>query len=146
MTSEEKDIARRFFTFRIHQSHGNAFELLFAQVMAYSRAGFLKVKPYGSQGDRGNDGYEKEHGRYFQVYAPENPCTKKRSTIIRKLKDDFAKLKQYWDEICEIKEYYFTFNDKYTGTFIEIEKNLAELKAEYKLQTANVFFITTSRG
>ncbi len=38
---------------------------------------FQKIRPYGNKGDAGNDGYRKELGIYYQVYAPNTPKVKK---------------------------------------------------------------------
>jgi hypothetical protein len=34
---------------------------------------FQKIRPYGDMGDGGNDGYRKDLGIYYQVYAPRVP-------------------------------------------------------------------------
>ena len=60
------------FKVRVHESDGNAFESLFTTVMRYSDKGFKPVKPQGRLGDRKNDGFIKEKGTYYQVFAPEN--------------------------------------------------------------------------
>src|SRR5271163_2393549 len=96
MTPQERCLARIIFKLKVHQANGIIFEQLFTQVMCYSRTGFLKIKPYGNQGDRGNDGYEKDYGRYFQIYSPEDPSSKI-GEAIKKLAADFKnKLIPYW--------------------------------------------------
>lgn len=139
MTNERKHLARTLFQLEVHRSDGFAFEHLFGRVMEYSRPGFLKIKPYGNQGDRGNDGYEKTDGRYFQVFAPENPGTSKRAAIAKVEKDFKDKLLPYWGEFCEPREYVFVFNDKYHGTVFEIERTLAAIKAEHSLVACEAF-------
>lgn len=139
MSPEKKYLARTFFRLKIHESNGAAFERLFAQIMQYSRSAFVKIKPYGDQGDRGNDGYEKTEGRYFQMFAPEDPTTSKQKAI-EKAEGDFEdKLLPYWGSFCEIKEYYFVFNDKYLGTNFPIEQTLAALKLKHKLTVADTY-------
>ena len=127
------------FKLKVHESNGFAYEQLFGQVMQYSRRGFIKIKPYGNQGDRGNDGYEKDDGRYFQVFAPEE-VGKSQQAAIKKVAFDFEeKLIPYWGTFCQIKEYFFVFNDKYHGTIIPVESTLAELKIKHKLSVASVY-------
>jgi hypothetical protein len=139
VTPQEKQLARVIFKNKVLQAKGTAYEDLFAQVMQYSRLGFLKIKPYGNQGDRGNDGYEKEHGRYFQVFSPALPSTSVKKAI-QKAENDFKdKLLPYWNTLCEIKEYYFVFNDKYDGTIRDIQESLENLKKNYKLVDACVY-------
>jgi len=139
MTNERKHLARTLFQLQVHRADGFEFEHLFGRVMEYSRAGFLKIKPYGNQGDRGNDGYEKNEGRYFQVYAPEDPSTSKSAAIAKVAEDFEEKLLPYWATFCPPREYVFVFNDKYRGTIYDIEKTLATIKTKHSLEQCNVF-------
>ena len=133
MTPERKQLARTMFQLKVHRSEGFAYENLFGQIMEYARPGFRKVKPYGNQGDRGNDAYEPEIGRYYQVFAPENAKTSK-SAAINKVHTDFAaKLLPYWGTFCTPREYFFVLNDKYGGTIHEVDKVLADLKSVHGL-------------
>lgn len=139
MTPNTRYFARVLFKLKVHESHGVAYENLFAHVMQYSRPGFNKIKPYGKQGDRGNDGYEKVYGRYFQLYAPEEP-KQSIAEAIRKAEIDFAdKLLPYWGSFCEVKEYFFVFNDKYRGTNYVLEQTLAAIAHSHSLSVANVY-------
>lgn len=139
MTPQEKQLARVMFKSRISLANGTAYESLFGQVMDYARPGFLKIKPYGNEGDRGNDGYEKKHGRYFQVFAPENPSVSIKKAIQKVLNDFQDKLLPYWSSYCEIKEFYFAFNDKYLGSTRDIETTLEQIKTTYKLIDACIY-------
>ena len=133
MTPERKQLARTMFQLKVHRSEGFEYENLFGQIMEYARPGFRKVKPYGNQGDRGNDAYEPGIGRYYQVFAPENAKTSK-SAAIKKVHTDFAtKLLPYWGKFCTPKEYFFVLNDKYGGTILDVEKVLAEIKTAHGL-------------
>lgn len=139
MTPQEKQVARIMFKLKVTQSEGFAYENLFGQIMDYSRPGFTKIRPYGNQGDRGNDGYEKEHGRYFQVFAPQSP-SKSLKQAIEKAQEDFQeKLIPHWGTFCAVKEYYFVFNDKYSGSTFDIESILEAIKVDYNLTTARVY-------
>jgi len=117
------------FQLRVHEKNATEFQSFFESIMAKAFPSFRKIRPYGKQGDGGNDGYRPDEGIYYQVYAPKNP-NEKESGAARKLKDDFEKLKTTWDKISEIKKFYFVFNDKWGGSSIEIEKALAELKTQ----------------
>lgn len=139
MSPEERQIARLMFKEKIHKAIGFEFEHLFAEVMEYSRPTFRKIRPYGNQGDGGNDGYESEYGRYFQVFSPKEPSDSQ-SNAIKKVAEDFKdKLIPHWQNICEVKEYFFVFNDKYHGSFLELEKQLSEIKQNNRLKAASVF-------
>lgn len=139
MTPNKKYFARVLFKLKVHESNGSAYENLFAQVMQLSRATFTKVAPYGNQGDRGNDGFEKAVGRYFQIYAPQTPQSNI-DTAIKKAETDFkSKLIPHWGALGPVKEYFFVFNDKYHGTNYPLEKTLSRIKSSHKLNDAGVF-------
>lgn len=139
MTPQRKQLARTMFQLKVYRSDGFEYENLFGQIMGYARPRFRKVKPYGNQGDRGNDAYEPDIGRYYQVFAPENVKASK-SAAIKKVHTDFAKkLLPYWGGFCVPREYFFVLNDKYGGTILEIEQVLANLKAVHGLAVAECF-------
>ncbi len=137
MNSKEKYIARILFKNKILTSNGQAFEDLFVSVMQHSDPGFIPVKPQGNIGDRKNDGYNKNLGKYYQVFAPENPETALNDAV-KKLSTDFAGLKEYWPLINPINEYHFVFNDKYHGTNPTIEKELSTIKTKNNLNDSSV--------
>ena len=115
------------FKLKIYSKYGNEFQSFFEDIMEKLYPNFRKVPP--ARGDGGNDGWIKELGRYYQVYAPNTPQTKD-SEAANKLKTDFLKLIENWDNIKEIKEYYFVFNDHYCGSK-EPESKIVELEEEY---------------
>ena len=114
------------FSVRIYKKNGTEFQSFFEDIMQKAFPNFKKVPSGG--GDGGNDGWIKELGRYYQVYAPNNPATKDAESA-RKLKANFKTLKEKWVKISEIKEYYFVFNDKYFGSH-KTEEAIAELEKE----------------
>jgi tetratricopeptide (TPR) repeat protein len=115
------------FRLRIFEKNATEFQTFFEDIMQEAFADFIKVFPYGNEGDEGNDGFRPDDGIYYQVYAPRNP-NEKQAEAARKLQRDFEKLKKTWDRISEVKTFYFVFNDKESGVSIEIEKALAELR------------------
>ena len=117
------------FKVKIYSKSGIEFQSFFENIMEKAYSDFQKIKPYGSEGDRGNDGYRKNSGKYYQVYAPEAPSIKL-AKAARKLKEDFEKLKKNWDKILEIKEYHFVFNDKYSGSIQKLEEAISELEKD----------------
>lgn len=114
------------FKDNIYKKWGTEFQSFFEDIMERAFPNFKKVPSGG--GDGGNDGWIKELGRYYQVYAPNKPETKD-SKASEKLKENFETLKEQWDSISEIKEYYFVFNDEYKGSH-KPEKVIAELEKE----------------
>jgi len=117
------------FKIKIYSKNGTEFQSFFENIMEKVNSDFQKIKPHGNEGDRGNDGYRKNSGIYYQVYAPEAPLIKQ-AEAARKLKEDFEKLKKNWDKISEIKEYYFVFNNKYSGSIQKLEEAISELEKD----------------
>lgn len=138
MNREEKTYVRTIFTNKVLSANGQAYEDLFCSIMSKAYSDFVPIKPQGKVGDRKNDGYIKSIGRYFQVYAPEEPkySTKK---AIQKAEGDFKGLKAFWQDVHPINEYYFAFNDKYLGSTAELEKTLKNIKKVHNLKDADVF-------
>lgn len=126
----DKNYLRTQFRLRIHEKNATEFQSFFEEIMQAAFPDFHKIRPYGKAGDKGNDGYRPDKGTYYQVYSPRKP-DEKEADAARKLKADFQKLQAEWNEIANIKIFYFVYNDKRSGVSIEIERALAELKSMY---------------
>jgi len=126
------------FQNRVYKETGTSFQTMFEGIMSKAFPDFKIIRPYGRQGDGGNDGYQPSAGIYYQVYAPLKP-DEKEAAAAAKLKADFIKLHSTWNQIAEVKVFFFVFNDKWHGTSIEIEKALAELAKEYEAIKFNSF-------
>ncbi len=63
--------------------------------LAY-KADFMACRPWGTIGDRKNDGFLKSERRLFQVYAPNEMKPVKKA--IDKITEDFEGAKKHWDE------------------------------------------------
>ncbi|MCL4207934.1 MAG: hypothetical protein KJ000_36065 [Pirellulaceae bacterium] len=135
LTPEQELFARVMFRLRIYQSNGQRYEDLFTDVMTKRHAGFRQIKPQGSRGDEGNDGFIKDEGRYFQVYAPEDPRSKIEEAA-EKARNDFEKISAKWSPIHHFR---FVFNDKFSGAYASVEHALEELKNEHQLESAEPF-------
>jgi len=125
-------IARNMFHLQVYESDGVRFEDLLSKIMYYKSQGFQQVKPYGNVGDRKNDGFIKDEGVYYQVYAPEDVSNNVLAAV-NKIKDDFQGLMEYWHDICPIKKYYFVLNDKYKGSLPQLHKELISLQSDFNL-------------
>lgn len=132
MNLDEKVLARTLFHNKIHTSDGQLFEDLFIAIMNYKERDFQAIKPWGNIGDRKNDGYIKNKGIFYQVFAPEN-IRSSYPEVIRKLKIDFNGLKTQW---APINEFYFVVNDKYKGINADSAKVMQEIKNEHNLRKA----------
>jgi len=76
------------------RSKGDAFQDVFERLMSLAyRADFMACRPWGSQGDRKNDGFLKSDRCLFQVYAPNEIKAAKAKA---KITEDFEGAKAYW--------------------------------------------------
>ena len=132
MNVQEKTLARQLFQLKIYKADGQIFEDIFSAIMNYAEIDFQQIKPWGDIGDRKNDGYIKNKGIFYQVYAPED-IRKSYPHIIRKLKEDFSGLKAQWSNI---NEFYFVVNDKYNGVNADSEKIIQEMRTAHNLNDA----------
>ena len=132
MNSQEKSLARQLFQNKIFRADGQVFEDIFTAIMNYAEADFRSIKPWGNIGDRKNDGYIKNKGKFYQVYAPED-IRKSYTDAVNKLKTDFDGLKSHWNSV---NEFYFVINDKYKGVNADCEQTIQEIKEKHHLNNA----------
>jgi hypothetical protein len=128
---------RNRFKLLVHESIGQGYEDLFVKIMTYADNSFKPVKAHGNIGDRGNDGWSSINGRYYQSYAPED-LPSNTDSAIKKLKNDFSKLEEYWGSISAVREFIFVVNDKFKGVSPHISKTLEEIKVEHSLSHVEV--------
>lgn len=126
------------FKLIVLQSNGKQYEDLFVKIMTCSNSDFRVVKPHGNIGDRGNDGWEASTGTYYQVYAPEELFTNIEKAQ-NKVKEDFKKLMEYWNNISKINHFYFVVNDKFQGVSPHIHNTMKEIKNSNSLFSCGVF-------
>lgn len=112
-----------YFQLRLHKSNGNQFQDLFNDLMTRSQGGYVAVKPWGSHGDRGNDGYVPAELRFFQLYAPSSEANP--VTSCSKAVGDFSKLEEAYPNL---KHYHFVMNDKFQGIPAPVAESLGKLK------------------
>ena len=115
------------FLNKIQTKDGAEFQSFFEDIMQMAFPDFQKIKPYGREGDGGNDGYIKRLGTYYQVYAPITP-EEKEAEAAKKLATDFEKLKKNWNEISEVRKFYFVYNDKNKGSIQKLEAAITSLQ------------------
>lgn len=77
---------------KLRKSNSDAFQDFFSAVMGQLHGDdFVRVRPYGSLGDKGCDGYLRSNGQLFQCYGALAGELKQVSTITTKMTDDFSK-------------------------------------------------------
>ena len=137
-TLDEKYLLSILFQNKLFYTHGEEFENLFVFIMkAKYGEQFTKVKPWGSQGDKKNDGCFLQEKILYQVYGPED-LAKSQDHFLRKLKEDSKGAKDHWSDI---KEFYFVVNDKYLGIPPKGLETIQKIKKELSLEKAG--FITS---
>jgi hypothetical protein len=129
---------REKFRLLVHESTGQSYQDLFVKIMGLAEQSFKPVKAHGNIGDRGNDGWCPNEGRYYQVYAPEDLPSNNASSI-KKMKNDFSKIISFWCPLSPIRQFVFVVNDKYKGVPHHIYDALSELKRLHNLKSAEVF-------
>lgn len=97
---------------------------------------YVRVRPYGALGDKGCDGYRADTGAVHQCYAPNQPATASVSTLVNKMRDDFAKAVAALDDI--MKSWVFTHN-MMRGLPVEAIQEAQKLK-DGKLGIGVTFF------
>ena len=127
MKTLDKNYLSLQFKIKVLLKDGTEFQSFFEEIMEKAYSDFQKIRPYGNKGDGGNDGYRKELGIYYQVYAPNTPKVNE-AKAAKKLREDFLKLQNEWNEISNIKEYYFVYNDKYDGSVQLVEQAKTDLE------------------
>lgn len=130
------------FVSRIYLLAGIEFQTFVERLLSEKYDDFDRVRPYGSLGDGGNDGYQRKEGIFYQVYSPLDP--KERAyEAAEKLEGDFEKLYLKWNHITEIREFNFIYNDKYLGTNIVIEEARSKLGTKYPAVVFNIILAKT---
>lgn len=100
---------------------GDEFQDLFTQIMERRDAGFQRVRPWGNQGDRKNDGWSPARRMLFQCYAPSTLTAAK---LEAKLVDDYEGAIEYWRPYFDT--WVFVHNDQ-DGMGPAVSRRIAEL-------------------
>lgn len=86
---------------------GEQYQELFAQVMERRDPGFRRVRPWGTLGDRKNDGWSPARRMLFQCYAP---STMSERVLVAKLVEDYEGAADYWADFFD--KWIFVHNDR----------------------------------
>jgi hypothetical protein len=96
------------FELRYLKVRADEFQDFFASIMEKRYpADFMKARPWGNVGDRGNDGYLRSRRQLFQSYAPNEI---KAAACIAKIDEDFTGALPHWKEY--FSEWIFVHNSK----------------------------------
>jgi hypothetical protein len=86
---------------------GERFQELFAEIMERRHPGFQRIRPWGPQGDRKNDGWLPAEKTLFQCYAPSSFTTKE---LEAKLTEDYEGATEHWKD--KFTDWVFVHNDR----------------------------------
>lgn len=108
------------------EKRGNDFQGFFSSIMEMRYPGdFMRVRPWGKQGDRKNDGYLPSKRILFQSYAPNEIAA---AECIKKIDEDFNGALDYWSEYFDV--WVFVHNSR-DGLGPEVTKKLLALAEKH---------------
>lgn len=96
------------FESRVRNATGVAFQDFFSTVMEKVYADFIRVRPFGSLGDKGCDGYLTSNGRVFQCFGKLDDAAVNVATLVGKLDSDYKLALSHLKSI--MKEWHFGHN------------------------------------
>lgn len=130
MNSNDEFWYRVLFKVKLFEAYGTSFQHLVNQLFQYSIKGFQSIQPWGNWGDGGNDGWVPSEGSYYQVYGPTPTSLVSPVEAVKKAQSDFEKLPRKWENV---KNYYFVYNDRYSGVPAQLASILQQLKIKHSL-------------
>lgn len=99
------------------------FEDWFCRLAGFALgADFVRIRPYGAEGDHKADGQTRSDGTIYQCYAPK---TVRAGRVRAKIRDDFAGAREHWRGF--LKRWVFVHNDR-AGLAAEVAKELGALQ------------------
>ncbi len=109
------------FRLACQERRGDAYQDLFAQIMERRDISFQRVRPWGNQGDRKNDGWSPANRVLFQCYAP---STFSAAALESKLVEDYEGAVEYWEAYFDT---WVFVHDDLDGMAPTIAARIAEL-------------------
>jgi hypothetical protein len=97
------------FSLKLSRSYGTEFQDFFSTIMEKAHsADFIRVRSFGSLGDKGCDGYLQSCGRVFQCYGKMPDASVNVSTLVSKINDDFELARHHLKDV--MREWHFGHN------------------------------------
>jgi hypothetical protein len=122
-------VHRLAYSMKLQNSPGTAFQEFFATVMERAHGpDYVRIRPFGSLGDKGCDGYLRSLGRVYQCFGKLGDSAVTVSTLVSKLGDDYDLAKR---ELRDLMKSWCFVHNLSDGLPVDA---LLKLKA---LQTAN---------
>ena len=112
---------------KLRRLHGDAFQGFFASVMEHLHGNdFVRVRAFGSLGDKGCDGYLQGAGRLYQCYGKLHDAALNVTTLVGKIETDYTKAAAALARL--IREWHFVHN-LFDGMPVEALAKLDEMRA-----------------
>jgi hypothetical protein len=109
VSSEQQYWWRIALELKLRKCNGDAFQDFFSTTMGAAHGSdFVRVRAFGSLGDKGCDGYLQSTGKVFACYGAINSAADKVKYLIKKMDEDFAKALIALTSI--MKEWHFVHN------------------------------------
>jgi|ERR1700722_4886269 len=94
---------------KIRNAYGTAFQDFFSTVMEKLHGDdYVRVRAFGTLGDKGCDGYLTKNGQVFQCYGKLEDASPNAATIVQKLGDDYKLAALHLSAI--MREWHFAHN------------------------------------
>jgi len=121
------------------ERRGEAYQDLFTQIMERRDPGFQRVRPWGNEGDRKNDGWSPARRTLFQCYAP---SSFKPAALAAKLVEDYEGAISYWEDYFDT---WVFVHDDLAGMAPAVAAKIAELNARSDQVTCNAWGVPELR-
>lgn len=127
ITFDERQWWRIALELRLRQLSGQAFQTFFSDVMraAYG-TDFVPVRPFGTLGDSGCDGFRTSTGQVYQCYGALNGNAPRVNSLTTKMVEDFSKAKT---NLSSIMKSWSLVHNLIDGLPVEALTTLGSLKA-----------------
>jgi len=114
---------------KVRSSYGTAFQDFFSGVLEKTYVDFVRVRPFGSLGDKGCDGYRSTNGEVFQCYGKLEDGALSAKGIAAKAKDDFLLASTSLKPLIAVTGWRFAHN-LVDGVPVELLAAIETLKKE----------------
>lgn len=114
---------------KLRSSYGTAFQDFFSGVLEKAYVDFVRVRPFGSLGDKGCDGYRSSNGEVFQCYGKLGDGAVSAKGIASKAKEDYALASANLEPILPMTAWRFAHN-LVDGVPVELLSTIEKLKTD----------------
>jgi hypothetical protein len=117
------------FELKVRNSSGTAFQDFFSTVMEKVHTNdFVRVRPFGSLGDKGCDGYLASSGQVFQCFGKLDNAAVNVTSLVHKLDSDYNLAATHLQSI--MKEWHFGHN-LVNGLPVAVVLKIENMKIDY---------------